>query len=106
MEGQGELLVRTREENGWVVVEIVDNGPGIPPEIQGKVFDPFFTTKPQGKGTGMGLDISWNIIVNRHRGDIKQGVLRTGSDLLPGLASGQLRGCRQPAFGDRERIDG
>jgi signal transduction histidine kinase/predicted CoA-binding protein len=71
MEGQGELLVRTREENGWVVVEIVDNGPGIPPEIQGKVFDPFFTTKPQGKGTGMGLDISWNIIVNRHRGDIK-----------------------------------
>jgi predicted CoA-binding protein len=53
------------------VVEIEDNGPGIPQEIQSKVFDPFFTTKEPGKGTGLGLDISYNIVVQRHRGDLR-----------------------------------
>ena len=48
-----------------------DDGPGIPPEIQSRVFDAFFTTKPPGKGTGMGLDITYNIVVYRHRGDIQ-----------------------------------
>jgi signal transduction histidine kinase/predicted CoA-binding protein len=66
-----EIVIRTRREGGFVVVEIHDNGPGIPPEIIGKVFDPFFTTKPPGKGTGMGLDISYKIIVDKHRGDIR-----------------------------------
>ncbi len=71
MDGKGELLLRTRREGDWVIVEFVDSGPGIPAELRNKVFDPFFTTKPPGKGTGMGLDISWNIVVGKHRGDIK-----------------------------------
>ena len=68
---QGAITIRTRQEGRWVVVEIEDNGPGIPAEIQSKIFDPFFTTKPPGKGTGLGLDISYNVVVHKHRGDIK-----------------------------------
>jgi signal transduction histidine kinase len=70
LDGSGQLVIRTRHDSGWVVVEIEDNGPGIPPEIQPRLFDPFFTTKPPGKGTGLGLDITYNIVVHRHRGDI------------------------------------
>jgi signal transduction histidine kinase len=69
--GQGEIVLRTRREGDFVVVEVQDTGPGISPEIQDRIFDPFFTTKPVGKGTGLGLDISYNIVVNKHRGDIK-----------------------------------
>jgi signal transduction histidine kinase len=66
----GELYLRTRQENGWVVVEIQDNGPGIPAEIQNNIFNPFFTTKPVGQGTGLGLSISYNI-VQKHGGEIR-----------------------------------
>jgi signal transduction histidine kinase len=66
----GELIFKTYRENSWVVVEISDNGPGIPDEIQPKIFDPFFTTKPPGEGTGLGLYVSYNIIVTKHRGQI------------------------------------
>jgi signal transduction histidine kinase len=68
---QGEIIIRTRQHGGQVVVEIEDNGPGISPEIQTKIFDPFFTTKPPGQGTGLGLDISYNIVTRRHQGDLK-----------------------------------
>ncbi|MFQ5408766.1 MAG: CoA-binding protein [Anaerolineales bacterium] len=71
LEGQGEITIRTRSDGDWVVVDVEDNGPGIAPEIQSKVFDTFFTTKPPGKGTGLGLDISYSIVVDKHRGDIK-----------------------------------
>ncbi len=71
LEGQGEIIIRTRQVGESVVVEIEDNGPGIPPEIQPRIFDSFFTTKPPGKGTGLGLDISHNIVVYKHRGEIK-----------------------------------
>lgn len=71
LDGKGEITLRTRLDGTWVVVEIEDNGPGIPPEIQSRVFDPFFTTKPPGQGTGLGLDISYSIVVHKHRGDIK-----------------------------------
>ena len=70
MEGKGEIHLRTRREAEWIVVEIEDNGPGIPPAIQTNIFDPFFTTKQPGKGTGMGLNITHNIIVQRHKGRI------------------------------------
>ena len=52
-------------------MEIEDNGPGIPEEIQSRIFDAFFTTKPPGKGTGLGLNISYNIVVYKHQGDLK-----------------------------------
>lgn len=69
---QGELHLRTyRQGEDAVVVEIADNGPGIPPEIQPRIFEPFFTTKPPGVGIGLGLHITYNIIVNKHRGQIK-----------------------------------
>ena len=71
LDGHGDVTIRTRKNADSVVVEIEDNGPGIPPEIQSRVFDSFFTTKPPGKGTGLGLDISYGIVVNKHRGDIK-----------------------------------
>ena len=70
-EGQGEIIIRTRQEESFVVVEIQDNGPGIAAEALPRIFDPFFTTKAPGKGTGLGLDISYNIVVHKHRGDIK-----------------------------------
>ena len=70
MGGQGKITIRTAYRSPWVVVDITDNGPGIPPEIQPKLFSPFFTTKPFGKGTGLGLNISYNII-KKHGGDIK-----------------------------------
>jgi len=71
MNGSGEIKIRTRSEGDWAVVGIEDNGPGIPQENQSKVFDAFFTTKPPGRGTGLGLNISYNIVVLKHRGDIR-----------------------------------
>ena len=71
LDGQGQITIRTRQDGESVVVEIEDDGPGIPAEIQSKIFDSFFTTKPPGQGTGLGLDISYNIVVHKHRGDIK-----------------------------------
>ena len=70
-DGSAEIAIRTRCEPDFVVVEISDNGPGIPPGIQDRIFDAFFTTKPPGKGTGLGLDISYRIVVHRHRGDLR-----------------------------------
>ena len=70
-DGQGEIIIRTRLEDGFVIVEVQDNGPGIPAAVLPRIFDPFFTTKAPGKGTGLGLDISYNIVVHKHRGDIK-----------------------------------
>jgi signal transduction histidine kinase/predicted CoA-binding protein len=70
MDGKGEITLRTRQDGEWVLIEIEDNGPGIPEEIQPKLFSPFFTTKPVGKGTGLGLNISYNI-VQKHGGEIK-----------------------------------
>ena len=71
LEQQGEITIRTRHEGERVVIEIEDDGPGIPVEIQPRIFEPFFTTKPPGQGTGLGLDISYNIVVHKHRGEIK-----------------------------------
>jgi PAS domain S-box-containing protein len=70
MDGEGTLVVRTRRDDPWIVVEIEDSGRGIPEEIQSKIFDPFFTTKGPGEGTGLGLNISHNLVLQKHRGEI------------------------------------
>ncbi|MFF7320556.1 ATP-binding protein [Streptomyces albogriseolus] len=70
-DGEGTLTVRTARENDRLLVEFGDTGPGIPTEIRDRVFDPFFTTKPVGEGTGLGLDISWRIVVNKHHGSLR-----------------------------------
>ncbi len=70
LNSNGEITIQTRRDGDWVVVEISDNGSGIPEAIQGHVFDPFFTTKPPGEGTGLGLNISHNIITQKHRGKL------------------------------------
>ena len=70
MVGKGELRVRIFREERYVVVEIGDNGPGIPPEVKSHIFEPFFTTKGVGEGTGLGLDAVQRI-VKKHRGDIQ-----------------------------------
>jgi signal transduction histidine kinase len=70
MEGKGELTLRTYADEPWVVVEVADSGSGIAADIQERIFDPFFTTKPPGEGTGLGLNISHNIVVQKHGGRI------------------------------------
>ena len=70
MGGKGELRIRTYREDDCVVVEIGDNGPGIPPDVKPHIFEPFFTTKGVGEGTGLGLDTVQRI-VKKHRGNIQ-----------------------------------
>ncbi|MEV6836669.1 ATP-binding protein [Streptomyces sp. NPDC051133] len=69
--GQGTVTVRTAIDHERALVEFRDTGPGVPPEIRDRIFDPFFTTKPVGEGTGLGLDISWRIVVNKHHGTLR-----------------------------------
>jgi signal transduction histidine kinase len=69
--GTGKICVGTSLEHDQLVVEIVDDGPGIPPEVQSRMFEPFFTTKSVGTGTGLGLVISNRIIGDRHGGEIE-----------------------------------
>ena len=70
MGSSGVLTVRTGMDREYVFVEFGDTGPGVPPELRERIFEPFFTTKPVGEGTGLGLDISWRIVANKHHGDI------------------------------------
>jgi signal transduction histidine kinase len=67
----GRIRLRTTYERDRLLVEISDNGPGIPEEIQDRIFEPFFTTKDVGEGAGFGLDVSYRIVVGRHGGDIR-----------------------------------
>jgi len=91
MAGRGELTVRTARDGNRMPVEIGDNGPGIPEAVAAHVLEPFYTTKPVGKGTGPGLDICWQIVVQRHGGDL--GFTSTPGDtrfqvLLPFIQNG------------------
>lgn len=70
LDGNGTIRLITRCEHDFVMVEVADDGPGIPPEVQSRLFEPFFTTKEEGKGTGLGLDISYRII-QEHNGSIE-----------------------------------
>jgi signal transduction histidine kinase len=72
-EGSGLLTVSTGLDGaaqGRLVVTFHDTGRGVPEEIRERIFEPFFTDKPVGEGTGLGLDISWRIVVQRHHGDL------------------------------------
>lgn len=69
-DGTGRIAIRTSSDNGHVVVEIEDNGMGIPQESLSRIFEPFFTSKAQGQGTGLGLDTAWRIVTREHEGSI------------------------------------
>lgn len=69
-EDPGTIILKTFGAGDYVVCTIQDNGPGIAPEHLSKVFDPFYTTKPVGLGTGLGLSVSHDIIVNKHKGQL------------------------------------
>jgi PAS domain S-box-containing protein len=69
--GEGTVTIRTRRDGDRVVVEVMDNGCGVPEGDVRRVFEPFFTTKPQGSGTGLGLDIAWRIVTEEHSGTIE-----------------------------------
>jgi signal transduction histidine kinase len=81
MDGSGTLRLRTVVDGEAVLVEVVDDGVGMTPEVQAHAFEPFFTTKDVGKGTGLGLDISRRIIHEQHHGDITI-VSRPGETIL------------------------
>ena len=83
VETGGRVAVTAQADRDAVVVQIVDDGPGIPPDIQGRIFDPFFTTKGVGKGTGLGLDIVRRLL-QRHDGGI-------GVESRPGRTEFQVR---------------
>jgi signal transduction histidine kinase len=84
MDGQGTLRIVTRRDGNDVVVEVTDTGSGMDPDVLDRAFDPFFTTKDVGKGTGLGLDISRRIVVDRHCGHI-------GFDSAPGATTASVR---------------
>ena len=92
MDGRGEIVLRTYRQGQDVVVEIIDSGPGIPPEIQSRIYDPFFTTKPPGQGTGLGLHISHDIIANRHRGRLLV-ESKPGETIFKAILPIQMRGA-------------
>ena len=71
MNGKGRLWVRTSQESDRILVEIADEGAGIPAEIQRRIFEQFFTTKEVGKGTGLGLDIVRRIVEGQHKGSVR-----------------------------------
>jgi signal transduction histidine kinase len=71
MHGEGTLTVRTARDGEFALIEIGDTGSGVAPEVATRIFEPFFTTKPVGQGTGLGLDVSWRVVVNRHHGDLQ-----------------------------------
>jgi signal transduction histidine kinase len=107
VDGNGRLRLRTTCEGDGVLVEVSDDGPGVPNDLQARVFEPFYTTKGVGAGVGLGLDISYRIVVGRHSGDIRV-VSQPGDTrfqvrlpLEPGGGIGQVE---EPAEATREEV--
>jgi signal transduction histidine kinase len=71
MSGEGTLTIRTARDGDNALIEVIDTGPGVPEELRRRVFEPFFTTKGIGRGTGLGLDVSYRVITTRHGGDLR-----------------------------------
>jgi signal transduction histidine kinase len=67
---KGEIIIHTARDGDFALIDVIDNGPGIPSEVKGRIFDPFFTTKPVGEGTGIGLDTVYRI-VRQHHGEVR-----------------------------------
>ncbi len=65
------ITLRVHHDDGFIRIEVADNGPGMPEEVRKRVFEPFFTTKPVGSGTGLGLSVSYMIITNNHKGSME-----------------------------------
>jgi signal transduction histidine kinase len=91
IEKRGEINIKTRADNGYVEIKISDTGSGIPKENLNRIFDPFFTTKDVGKGTGLGLNVAYNII-KKHHGKI---------DVNTGLGKGTTFTIKIPVTGDQ-----
>ena len=67
---QGTIHIRTYREDEWICVQVTDSGKGMSPEVQKRIFEPFFTTKRVGEGTGLGLSMAYQIIVEKHGGQL------------------------------------
>jgi signal transduction histidine kinase len=107
VDGKGRLRLRTTCEGDEVLVEVADDGPGVPEDLQTRVFEPFYTTKGVGAGVGLGLDVSYRIVVGQHGGDIR--VVSEPGDTrfqvrLPLEPGGGLGQAAQPAQGTRKEV--
>jgi signal transduction histidine kinase len=91
----GRVTVATRRVDGQVEVVVGDDGPGISPELLGRIWEPFFTTKPMGQGSGLGLDIARRIVVGRHGGEMRVESSPGDTRFLVSLPVGD-----RPAFAD------
>jgi signal transduction histidine kinase len=81
-----EVTVSTQVENGWVVISVKDNGIGVPDAIKDKIIQPFFTTKPTGEGTGLGLSLTYDMVVKGHGGSLQvESVMGEGSEFIISL---------------------
>jgi two-component system, NtrC family, sensor kinase len=98
--GKGKIRVKTRADGDWAIVEISDTGAGMPPHVQQRIFEPFFTTKEVGKGTGQGLAIAHNVIVDKHGGTIKvQSAPAKGTTFIIRLPIGGVKSDSDSAAG-------
>ncbi len=99
------IRISSEQINENVIIRIADNGAGIPEEIQSRLFDPFFTTKPVGKGTGMGLSISYQIITDKHGGSLQCiSSPRQGAEFVIAIPI-RVAKSAQSSIGERQKLN-